>query len=132
MLSQDGKLLLSVSDDATARIWNIENGNAVLPVLRHPNRVIAGEFSPDGKSVATCCQDGAVRIWDVVSGRELVPALRHAASPDDRKAQSLIVEAHFSPDGKSIVTAGGEGSVELWNAQSRPCAAFRQAQTDGQ
>lgn len=55
--SADGRLLLSVSDDKTARVWNAADGK-LLQVLRvpitdgHEGQLYAGALSPDGSMAA--------------------------------------------------------------------------------
>ena len=62
--SRDSALLLSASDDATARIWRLSNRTAV--VLRgHDDDVIRARFSADERSVATSSLDGSTRVWNI-------------------------------------------------------------------
>src|SRR5262249_11419148 len=56
-----------------------------------------------------------IRIWDVASGKELrslqVDAKRD--QPDQELHFSMLT---FTPDGKTLVTAGNDGVLRLWDA----------------
>jgi len=89
--SPDGRLLASASNDSTARIWKVSNGQEHGALFGHVSRLGAVAFSPDSKIVITGSDDRTVRIWDaqtsaplrvVRSGIGSVPALR--ISPDGR------------------------------------------------
>ncbi len=62
--TRDGKTLLTASDDATARVWNISDGSSI--VLRgHLDDVYRARLSPDERTVATASLDGSVRVWPI-------------------------------------------------------------------
>lgn len=56
-----GDWLVSVSNDGTARVWELEQGDCVL-TLQHPAAVNAASVF-DSK-LATACSDGMLRVWD--------------------------------------------------------------------
>ena len=69
--SPDGKLVVTASDDGTARIWDVASGRSLHTLSGHTDYVDSVAFSPDGKLVVTASDDGTARIWDVASGRSL-------------------------------------------------------------
>ncbi len=100
--SADNKLLVSGSDDETARIWNVKTGQQ-LHVLSQPGLKEA-HFSPDTTLIITRAKKEA-GIWDVKTGRQLRTLKGHTAS---------INTAYFSPDSTLVVTASSDKTARIW------------------
>jgi WD40 repeat protein/serine/threonine protein kinase len=62
-------------------------------------------FAPDGKRVLTT-DDKTARMWDAESG-QLLFVMSHG---------DTVYQGMFSLDGSKIITAGGDGTVRIWNA----------------
>ncbi len=102
--SPDGRLLVSASDDGTARLWDLRNGSPAGPPLRHPAAVSAAFFSPDGRRVATTCVDGSARTWDTATGSLLAGPI---PENEPRFKRTHTPGIAFTPDGDRIVSAEG-------------------------
>jgi WD40 repeat protein len=114
----DGQVMLTGSDDGTARLWAIAGEPLGLP-LRHERAVRAVAFGPDGSRVLTACDDGAARIWDAATGKPVGLPLQHEDS---------VSVAVYSPDGRTILTASDDGTARLWDADhSKPLAKLEHA-----
>ena len=61
--SPDGRELLSVSWDRTARLWSVPDGQPVGHPLPHQRMVFNAAYSPDGLHLATGQEYGLVRVW---------------------------------------------------------------------
>ncbi len=113
--SPDGKLLASVGEDGTARIWDAKSGELLKSLLIHPKRhggtILA--FSPDGSRLATATDlhgpgpelDAILKVWEVETGQEMI-------SIDLPNRGSALA---FSPDGTQLVASGAEGFVIAWD-----------------
>lgn len=93
--SPDGALVLTGSDDATARIWPLTGGNELRTLSGHTDRVSAVAFSPDGARIATGSVDGTARLWTTATG-----AFERSVKP----CNSTISSVAFSPDGTTLLT----------------------------
>jgi WD40 repeat protein len=68
-------------------------------------RVWSAAFSPDGKQLITTDDQNAL-VWDAQTHR-LLFTLAHG---------DTVYHAVYSADGTRIITAGGDGSVRIWDA----------------
>jgi WD40 repeat protein/serine/threonine protein kinase/tetratricopeptide (TPR) repeat protein len=103
--SPDGKLVVTGSDDRTARLWDVATARQIGPPLRHEGEVMGVAFSPDGKAILTGSQDKTARLWDAASGKSIGPPL---------PVEGLYVGVAFSPNGKTILTSSRD--MRLWDA----------------
>jgi WD40 repeat protein len=110
--SPDGKMLASVSWDATGALWDLATGQRVR-TLKSPMLLTSVAFSPDGRRLATGDADGTVRLWDVATGREVL--MFRELTGDTTVA--------FSRDGRRLAVRGIGGTVILEAASKEEVAA---------
>jgi WD40 repeat protein len=67
LFSKDGKRVLTVSKDGTARLWSLTE--KTLTILEHKS-VVDATFSPNEQKIVTASYDSTARLWDVSSFSE--------------------------------------------------------------
>jgi WD40 repeat protein len=104
--SPDGKSLVTASDDGTARIWDAATGR-LLHTLRGPGLtpIYNAAFSHNGQRVVTCSGSAAV-LWSS-AGQQLV----------EFQQGNSLADCEFSPDGRQVVTAGGDGYARVFSTE---------------
>jgi len=61
--SPDNRLLLTGSEDKTARLWDISTGQLLRVFSGHHATITNVAFSPDGKYIVTASMDKTIRTW---------------------------------------------------------------------
>ena len=100
---------------------SVDTRGALLGALEHASRirawlqgfaspVNASAFSPDGKLLATTTFDGTT-LWNTRTWKRVGEPLR--------SSQGRWEGLDWSPDGRTLAIAGGEGRVELWDVSTR-------------
>jgi WD40 repeat protein len=104
-ISPDGTLLLTHSEDYSARLWNLATGKLAIPPLELGDWVGGAGFSPDGARLVTAAGP-VVQVWDVRTG----VALGAPFTVGD-----VARTAMFSPDGSSVLSVGLT-AIQIWDA----------------
>ncbi len=107
--SPGGRLMASVSNDKTARLWDLKTGRAVRVFAGHTRVVQSVAFSPDGRVLATGSSDFTVRLWDVRKGEELRKLKGHEA---------MVWNVMFTPDRSYLLSSASDKTVRVWRLDS--------------
>lgn len=107
--SPDGRHILTVSSDRTARLWDTEAMRGTTTLSGHDMEISSAAFSPDGARIVTASWDGTARIWDAETGRIITTLTGHALH---------VMSAAFSPDGRRVVTASADSTARVWDAET--------------
>jgi WD40 repeat protein len=147
--SPDGTRIVSASFDGSVVVRAAMNGTPQFSYREHNGPVYAVGWSPDGTRIASAGQDATVHVWSpglgvgtgcsdpmyrVGGGGD--GARPSAWSPGDGQA-TLIYKGHsqpvkslsWSPDSRMIASAGDDGSVQIWEADSGKLLAREEHQS---
>ncbi|KAI0687553.1 WD40-repeat-containing domain protein [Earliella scabrosa] len=102
--SRSGQWIMSASWDATIKVCDSFSGERALSLLEHDGPIYSAQFSPDldNKFIASGSYDHTVRLWRMSDGSCVRIFKQHT------NAVSYVL---FTPDGKSLVSAGWDGRV---------------------
>jgi WD40 repeat protein len=109
-LSADGRTLASGGADGTVRLWNTRTHLQRGAAIAVGGAVNSVALSGDGRTVAAV-HNGTIRLWDTRTHRQLGTALVANGK--------TIYSVAFSPDRRTLVSAGADGRVRLWNTETQ-------------
>ncbi len=107
-LSPDGSMVVTTSEDRTAKVWRAQTGAELVTFRGHAGRIECAAFSPDGALVATGGADRVVRMWDAKTGSEVVAFKGHT---------DAVKSVAFNPDGSRLVSAG-DTTARVWDVRA--------------
>lgn len=110
-ISADGARIAALGGDSMARVWD-------MPTPKNPSgRVISRAMTPDASrtlvdlspdgSMLVVASDRIIRVYDARTGAKRSELAGHARN---------ITDVAFSSDGRSIVSAGTDLCLKLWDA----------------
>ncbi|KPK84641.1 MAG: hypothetical protein AMS27_09400, partial [Bacteroides sp. SM23_62_1] len=118
-------LMITGSDDRTAKLWRVPGGKESLTFRGYLNNIDEAilsdnymywvafineiKVSPDGKSVAIGNTGNNAKLMDFETGKVIRTFRGHAA---------MVISIDFSPDGKYLATGGADGTAKIWDTET--------------
>ncbi|KJK64140.1 WD domain G-beta repeat [Aspergillus parasiticus SU-1] len=122
-LSANGHLIALSEKNKTVKAWDLDTASDIrqLGTLHTADDVYIVAVSPDSGYIAAGCDDGMIYIWRAAplhpgtasaSGTKIEKVLEFQAHDENVMALS------FTPDCRSIISGGMDGTAKLWNIDS--------------
>lgn len=102
----DSRRALSVSDDQTLKMWDLESEPALQTRAEHRYAVEAVTVTPDGRHAVSAGAFELLKVWDLETGREF-RSLPHPGTH--------INTLHATQDGQYLISISNKNSVKVWN-----------------
>ena len=100
-----GVQAVSVSDDGTLGIWDLEAGTLIIRIDAPQDKVLDVAVSPDGKLASVARWDKTVRVYDLRLQKEIAVLKGHRGN---------VNAVAFSSDGQFMYSAGYDGQILEW------------------
>jgi len=106
LVTQDGRRIVSASNDRTAKVWDVSSGSELFTLRGHKAYVCSISIASDSHRVATGAMDGEVIVWGLRNAEQLA-TFNHGS--DDAKVS-------WRPYADGLITGGADGCLRMWRA----------------
>jgi WD40 repeat protein len=114
--SADNNRLVSGSQDKTARVWNLADGQPISKFAGHTQTVSAVAFDAGGGQAVSGSTDNSLKLWNTADGAELKNFAGHGGP---------VVGVAMTSNNQRVVSASADQTVRQWNpADGQQAAAF--------
>ena len=113
-----GTQLVSGAGDRTLKIWDVQRGTRLFTISDALDAVYAVAVHPSGTRLAAAGADRMIRTWtwngDVASaGGPGATLLTSVFAHGD-----AVLGLAYSPDGTTLVSAGADRTIKIWDAST--------------
>jgi len=120
-VSPNDKLVVSASQDKTAKIWKRKSGRLLGTLRGHKRGIWCVAFSPVDQCIATGSADSSIKIWALSDYTCVKTFEGHTNS---------VLRVLFIQRGTQIISSSSEGLIKLWNVRNDECVATLEAHDD--
>jgi WD40 repeat protein len=104
--SANGGLVLTGSNDGTARLWDASSGAALMHLKRRVFGVSAVAMSRDGRRFLSGGANGSTHVWDLASPRK--PRLLEGH-------YGKVLAIALASNGRRAITGGHDATTRVWD-----------------
>jgi WD40 repeat protein len=108
--SPNSKSLVSASEDATIRVWDLDSRQTKAILRGHTAKVTSVAYSRDGTRLVSASEDKTVRIWDLESGQTIAKLTGH---------ENHVHDARFLSETERVVSGSADATVRVWHVPTQ-------------
>ena len=109
VFTEDGKKVVSGSDDTTLKVWSLEGWMLERTLTGHRGRVNSVTLTGDSKRIVSGSNDETLKVWNFETGE-----LERTLEGHSNRVMSVVL----TEDGKRAVSGSYDRTLKVWNLET--------------
>lgn len=108
-VSSDGRLAVSTSQDGSAKVWDLVEGNLQSTYIGHIDSVNCVVLTHDNARAITGSNDNSIQLWNIDNAETLRELDGHG---------DWVYSVAISQDDQMLVSASADRTLRVWNLET--------------
>ena len=126
----DGKRLVSAAGDRTLKVWDVSAGKRLVTMNDALDALYTVAVNPSGTEIAAAGADRMIRTWSWSADDRSPEGNASKLSASTFAHADAVLRLAYSPDGSTLVSAGADRVVKVWDAHTLREKQLLDAQPD--
>jgi WD40 repeat protein len=126
----DGKRLVSAAGDRTVKVWDVAAGTRLMTMNDALDALYTVAVNPSGTQIAAAGADRMIRTWLWSPDASSSGGASAKLSGSTFAHGDAVLRLAYSPDGSTLVSAGADRVVKVWDARTLREKQMLDAQPD--
>jgi len=125
-----GHQLVSAAGDRTLKVWDVSTGKRLFTMNDALDSLYAVAVHPSGSQIAAAGADRMIRTWSWNSDGSTPGGNTGALMASTFAHADAVLRLAYSPDGSTLVSAGADRVIKVWDARTLRETRLFEAQPD--
>ncbi len=113
-----GRQLVSAAGDRTLKIWDVSTGKRVFTISDALDSLYAVAVHPSGSHIAAAGADRMIRTWAWNADGSSPGGHTGSLAASTFAHADAVLRLAYSPDGATLVSAGADRVIKVWDAKT--------------
>jgi WD40 repeat protein len=113
-----GRQLVSAAGDRTLKIWDVSTGKRVFTMSDALDSLYAVAVHPSGTQIAAAGADRMIRTWSWNADASTPGGNTGSLVASTFAHADAVLRLTYSPDGATLVSAGADRVIKVWDARA--------------
>jgi WD40 repeat protein len=125
-----GRQVVSAAGDRTLKVWDISTGKRLFTMSDALDSLYAVAVHPSGTRIAAGGADKMIRTWSWNTDASSPGGNTGSLAASTFAHGEAVLRLAYSPDGSTLVSAGADRGIKVWDAQTLREKQLFEAQPD--
>jgi hypothetical protein len=125
-----GRQLVSAAGDRTLKIWDVATGSRLFTMTDALDALYAVAVHPSGSQISAAGADRMIRTWSWNADPSAPGAATGTLVASTFSHADAVLRLAYSRDGRTLVSAGADRAIKIWDARTLRETQRLEAQPD--